>query len=142
MLLIIFIINIFVIVICWQIMLSVFRDMLEMWSEQGIQVVAWTVNHKEAKEFFRDCLDCPIITDCVLSESVWNEQMWIVGKFTTVQPVNCQTLFLRGLIFDENFLSICWGISLDREQKLWDCTQRDNIWIRINEKISIYSCKM
>lgn len=51
------------------------KDMLEMWSEQGIQVVAWTVNHKEAKEFFRDCLDCPIITDCVLSESVWNEQM-------------------------------------------------------------------
>ena len=48
------------------------RDMLEMWSGYGVDVVAWTVNHQKAKDFFMECLNCPIITDCVRHDSVWN----------------------------------------------------------------------
>ena len=48
------------------------RDMLEMWSGYGVGVVTWTVNQLKAKEYFMECLDCPIITDCVRRDSVWN----------------------------------------------------------------------
>lgn len=48
------------------------QDMLEMWKGYGVGVVAWTVNLLKAKEYFIDCLDCPVITDCVRPDSVWN----------------------------------------------------------------------
>ena len=46
--------------------------MLEMWSGYGVSVATWTVNHLTAKEYFMECLDCPVITDCVRRDSVWN----------------------------------------------------------------------
>lgn len=48
------------------------RDMLEMWKGYGVDVVIWTVNHLKAKDFFMECLDCSVITDCVKRNSVWN----------------------------------------------------------------------
>jgi len=48
------------------------QDMLEMWSGYGVSVATWTVNHLTAKEYFMECLDCPVITDCVRRDSVWN----------------------------------------------------------------------
>ena len=47
-------------------------DMLEMWQGNGVGVVTWTVNHLKAKDYLMECLDCPIITDCVRRDSVWN----------------------------------------------------------------------
>lgn len=48
------------------------HDMLEMWQGNGVGVVTWTVNHLKAKDYLMECLDCPIITDCVRRDSVWN----------------------------------------------------------------------
>lgn len=47
-------------------------DMLEVWRGYGVDVVTWTVNHLKAKDFFMECLDCSVITDCVKRNSVWN----------------------------------------------------------------------
>ena len=49
-----------------------YRDMIEMWNGYGVGVVTWTVNNTKAKDFFTECLDCPIITDCVRHDSKWN----------------------------------------------------------------------
>ncbi|XP_068672701.1 glycerophosphodiester phosphodiesterase 1-like [Montipora foliosa] len=50
----------------------VHEDMLEMWNGYGVGVVTWTVNHAAAKDYFMECLDCPVITDCVRHDSQWN----------------------------------------------------------------------
>ncbi|XP_074605932.1 glycerophosphodiester phosphodiesterase 1-like [Acropora palmata] len=50
----------------------VHEDMIEMWNGYGVGVVTWTVNNTKAKDFFTECLDCPIITDCVRHDSKWN----------------------------------------------------------------------
>ena len=48
---------------------------MEEWRKKGMEVVLWTVNNPAEKDYFGAVLKCPLITDCVLRESTYHEQV-------------------------------------------------------------------